>query len=1021
MYLSQSTSDCGFKLMNRFVRYMCTNSTGQKQVYKCLNSDVWYEYVNAPTKPGYIETFTQTCPNDYLHYQACSSFDFQKSTLHPKVLGTNLDLVCGIYVCDLYPRNSLSGQLIIDFYSCNGISECNNWIDEQYCSNEKDAFKCDATFEVAKQKVCDGLCDCAYCQDEFNCNAVSHFFTCPNTTDVLHPLDVCNGKQECPRGEDEMDCRYEDEVNNCNMVSGYLTLTNYTRCTPWLLCHSFYDQTNCTANNLTVLSCKVRGYDSTIAARLVCNSTPLTQQNIPFPIVRAVCDDGMDQKCRTLTAQCYIHKHQLCNNIPDCTDGADENTLLCRQLTSLNCTTRYMKQERPIPVTWISDGVVDCEGGIDEEVTRWKKCSYPKFTIYGLPQCRDVFLCPRNNSRYIMKELLCDSVVKCEGENGFCLSHAAKNLKTTALVTQTPQNEPLILISYCLPGLQDLTLKGMRCTRIQYPMSTVYGASRNKLLAPLQPMNCRFAYGEIYVYQSCTGRCSGTPCPISEAPLSGKSCYGIKSYSITEQGKIVFVKQFKSTIRVDNTYECGNGNCVPYEKVCNLVDDCGDGSDERLCTNSFKCSPGNTTQSRDYVPLSSVCDGSFDCNNLSDELSCCTKQVIVGVTLKVFSWTIGISATILNTYVIGQNIRTLPRTRTNSALLDKSLISLIGVGDLLVGWYIIIISIMDAISTDDFCYKQFDWLVSFKCLSLGIVSTLGSQISVFTLMVLSLSRAIRVTKGLAISKSVDKIAVIKTLAIVFLVLGISLAISITPLLPPFEDFFVNAVYFPEIKFLKGFLTKVQAEYVIKEYYGRISKSNLYWRNIRLLLHKMFTDSYDGIQEYVLHFYGNDPVCLFKYFVISTDPQTPYSWSILGIIFFCFLVVTCSYMIVITYALQSSRTIVGNGTSKTVRNRNQRLQRKITIIISTDFLCWMPFIIICLLNTTGTMDASPLYGFFSIVVLPINSVINPLLYDDISSKILLYAKRVYAKIEPPKANRSNTCNKTANTAITDTNL
>ena len=58
-----------------------------------------------------------------------------------------------------------------------------------------------------------------------------------------------------------------------------------------------------------------------------------------------------------------------------------------------------------------------------------------------------------------------------------------------------------------------------------------------------------------------------------------------------------------------------------------------------------------------------------------------------------------------------------------------------------------------------------------------------------------------------------------------------------------------------------------------------------------------------------------------------------------------------------------------------------MQRKIAIIIATDFCCWVPFVIVCCLHSLSLLDATPWYALFSIVILPINSVINPLLYDN----------------------------------------
>ena len=71
----------------------------------------------------------------------------------------------------------------------------------------------------------------------------------------------------------------------------------------------------------------------------------------------------------------------------------------------------------------------------------------------------------------------------------------------------------------------------------------------------------------------------------------------------------------------------------------------------------------------------------------------------------------------------------------------------------------------------------------------------------------------------------------------------------------------------------------------------------------------------------------------------------------------------------------------------VRSRNNRLQRKISIIILKDCLCWVPFVIICFFHTIGQIDASPWYALLSILILPVNSVINPLLYDDTVERII----------------------------------
>ena len=71
-----------------------------------------------------------------------------------------------------------------------------------------------------------------------------------------------------------------------------------------------------------------------------------------------------------------------------------------------------------------------------------------------------------------------------------------------------------------------------------------------------------------------------------------------------------------------------------------------------------------------------------------------------------------------------------------------------------------------------------------------------------------------------------------------------------------------------------------------------------------------------------------------------------------------------------------------------------MNRKIAIIIATDFFCWIPFIVICALHSLEVIDATSWYAPISIIILPINSIINPLLYDDTVTKYLMGTIKKY---------------------------
>ena len=58
----------------------------------------------------------------------------------------------------------------------------------------------------------------------------------------------------------------------------------------------------------------------------------------------------------------------------------------------------------------------------------------------------------------------------------------------------------------------------------------------------------------------------------------------------------------------------------------------------------------------------------------------------------------------------------------------------------------------------------------------------------------------------------------------------------------------------------------------------------------------------------------------------------------------------------------------------------KLARKLALIVGTDFLCWMPIIIMGLLSITRLAEIPPdVYAWTAVFILPLNSSINPYLY------------------------------------------
>lgn len=118
-----------------------------------------------------------------------------------------------------------------------------------------------------------------------------------------------------------------------------------------------------------------------------------------------------------------------------------------------------------------------------------------------------------------------------------------------------------------------------------------------------------------------------------------------------------------------------------------------------------------------------------------------------------------------------------------------------------------------------------------------------------------------------------------------------------------------------------------------------------------------------------------------------NPQRYFSLTILLTNFICFLIICFSYIIIGKEANSGSSNV-------TARKHKRNLQIKIGLIILTDFFCWIPFISLCFLHYSELIDATSWYTNFSIIILPINSLINPLLYNDIFKE---FTKDLYKRV------------------------
>jgi hypothetical protein len=441
-------------------------------------------------------------------------------------------------------------------------------------------------------------------------------------------------------------------------------------------------------------------------------------------------------------------------------------------------------------------------------------------------------------------------------------------------------------------------------------------------------------------------------------------------------------------------------------EVCDLIDHCGDMSDELNCANHMICEDTFNSTKRQLISLHQKCDGIYDCFDLSDECNdVCGKEIVEHWSFKAIIWIMGMLATMFNGLITFTRIRALNRCEDSRNLfITKVLVSVIGSGDFLTGLYLILLSTFDSfVYRSSFCRHQAEWLTGSMCAILGIISTIGSQLSLFAMTALSLVRMYGISNiSLDATSPVSFRDVKRATILVFGILTIAVASAIVPLIPLFEDYFVQGIYYDNgvlYNLFIGFPNKERHIAVLQAYHNTTNiTTDLTWEEIGDKVDGMFSQQYEMLSKRPVHFYGNDGICLFKYFVRSNDARRSrlpvengtqitdkkgdaVVWLMLVINSICFIIITYCYS-AIHIINRTSATESGQNDNPGRRKEARNLQNKVTLIISTDFVCWIPFIIICALHNAGSIDATNWYVNLALIVLPVNSVINPLIFDNV---------------------------------------
>ncbi|XP_062590173.1 G-protein coupled receptor GRL101-like [Saccostrea cucullata] len=297
----------------------------------------------------------------------------------------------------------------------------------------------------------------------------------------------------------------------------------------------------------------------------------------------------------------------------------------------------------------------------------------------------------------------------------------------------------------------------------------------------------------------------------------------------------------------------------------------------------------------------------IECVAPVNELSSCDYLIAVPI-LNVAIWYMALFALFGNLTVLFYNAFHLKsKTQTSYLILTINL----SCADLLMGVYLFIIAIVNLDYTGRYGLMDYTWRHSYLCILAGIIATVSSEASVFTVFLITVDRFLAIKYTISEKRITKKGAIF----ICFCIWTLSLLIATLPLLP-FPTSFFN------------------------------------------------------------EFYSQSGVCISLPLSVIRKVGWQYSMIIfVGLNTVLFIGILSGQIAIFVEALKIGKDV---RTSK-IRDREISLAKTLIAIVITDMFCWIPVGIIGTVTFFGTEVSIEVYAWIIVLVLPINSALNPILY------------------------------------------
>ena len=663
---------------------------------------------------------------------------------------------------------------------------------------------------------------------------------------------------------------------------------------------------------------------------------PKCDSSTCLAVNKSICTDS----------QCYSPLHVICTS--QCTNNKSCSVFLC-------------DDNGLILLSQFCDGIVDCKDGSDEVRNKpgfkCNDCVLPQINLYDdLAQCADnsdfclgdkkaCFQC-LDGRLLILPNQVCNAKIDCYDLSDECLceSYYDSKLCKSAFEKSSFQCFDNVHIIPWNNSLSTSKTLFINCaTKFNFPLGAILCDQRPE---------CKDYSDEC--------ECSNPPSFCHDAcryyfPMGDRYCDGVED---------------------------------PAWQFINKPE-CPKGFDELDCPMRFKCK----AKAKISIDVLQICDGITDCDDHSDEKDCSdtlvfssNTEMIAEPAIKAAFWIIGIVVIFGNFYVIVASISILKKKKTLQGVGFQQIIILnISIADFIMGVYLLTIAAYSESFSGQYGDVDHEWRSSLECSVIGSLVVISSQTSCFLMVVLTAFRLTNVVYAIkSLNLSVRRWVICIITAWIF-----SFIISIVPTI-------ISSYFMHSFSFFSTFYNGTLDFSQLTEFACRVaalSNKTIEFNGNEFQYVKEFVenDLPQNVSITMFGYYGQTSICMPRFYVAYGDSSWEYTIFIITVNFLSFVFIALGYIWIVKHSSKSSAN-VGRAQNNRANAQAARMQRRIARIIATDFCCWIPICIMAYVRL-GVEFSDIVYQISAVLLLPINSALNPFLFTSLPDQLIGWCRRV----------------------------